>query len=254
MPAPAARTTRPPSGKTQAAAYFLPPGYREQVRNLTLDQHRDNGEYWAPWRLADSGRYQVHVYRWAADLIRRHALRSVLDVGCGVGTKLGAHIAPLVADIHAMDQASALEHVHTRCPSAKTHLVDLELSVTRLGRTFDLILNADVVEHLVDPDPMLDLIRAHAGPRTRVLFSTPERRRLRGRDCNASNKPEHVREWSMDEFRRFLASRGFTQLQSRLFPQDDADPAGYRQEEIDFRLGRGERSRLACHAVLCGVG
>lgn len=240
---------RPPVGP-----YFLPQGYREQTRNLSLDAHRDNGQYWAPWRLADSARFQVHVYRWAAALIREHALRSVLDVGCGVGTKLGQHIAPVAPDIHAMDQASALSHVHTRCPSAKTHLVDLEESRTRLGRTFDLILNADVIEHLVNPDPMVDLIRAHASPETLVLFSTPERRRLRGRACNESAKPEHVREWSMDEFRRFLHSRGFTALRSRLFPQDDADPAAYRQEEIDFRLGRADRSRLCCHAVLCRVG
>lgn len=241
-------------GQTAALRdYFLPPGYREQARNLTLDAHRDNGTYWAEWRLADSGRFQVHVYRWAARLIERHGLGSVLDVGCGAGTKLGAVIAPVCAEIHALDQASALEQVRRRCPGARCTEIDLEASDIRLGRTFDLILCADVIEHLVDPDPMLRLIRDHAAPTTRVLFSTPERRRLRGRDCNGSSKPEHVREWSMDEFRRLLASRGFGPLRSRLFPQDDADPSVYRQEEIAFRLGRGERSRLACHAVLCGV-
>lgn len=261
------------AGPRTSNPYFLPLGYQEQVRNLSLDVNRDNGTYWADWRLADSARFQVHVYRWAASMIReRHAATgrgvSVLDVGCGVGTKLGAHIAPVAAEIHAIDQASALAHVATRCHAAVRHEADLETSEVRLGRTFDLILCADVIEHLVDPDPMLEMIRSHArrGARrpgastpaqslpTMVLFSTPERRRLRGRNCNASNKPEHVREWSMDEFCRLLSSRGFTGLRSRLFPQDNADPAGYRAEEIEFRLGKGEKSRLACHAVLCRVG
>lgn len=255
-------TATQPSPETSLPAtsrYFLPPRYREQTRNLSLDLNRDNGSYWAPWRLADSARFQFHVYRWAASIIRDQTLRtrrpmSVLDVGCGVGTKLGHHIAPVSPDIHAVDQISALEHVATRCPTATRHEADLERSDVRLGRTFDLILCADVIEHLVDPDPMLAMIRSHAAPTTLVLFSTPERRRLRGRDCNASNKPEHVREWSMDEFRRLLVSRGFTSLRSRLFPQDDADPAAYRAEEIQFRLGTAEKSRLACHAVLCRVG
>lgn len=246
------------AGEREPGRYFLPPGYVEQARNLTLDVNRDNGEYWAPWRLEDSGRFQVHVYRWAARLIRERGLASVLDVGCGVGTKLGAHIAPVCADVHALDQASALEHVARRCPSAARTEVDLEVSDVRLGRTFELILCADVIEHLVEPDRMVEMIKAHArrgqGQQgTLVLFSTPERRRLRGRACNASNKPEHVREWGMDEFRGYLGSRGFVGLRSRLFPQDDADPAGYREEEIAWRLGRGEKSRLACHAVLCRV-
>lgn len=235
----------------QAANYFLPEGYREQERNLSWDPHRDNGSYWADWRLADSGRFQIHVYRWAAALVRERRLACVLDVGCGVGTKLAAEIAPVCRDLCAVDQPSALAHARARCPAASYAEIDLERCDLHLGRRFDLILCADVVEHLVDPDHMLRFIRAHAHHRSLILLSTPERRRLRGRDCNGSDKPEHVREWSMDEFRRFLASRGFHSLRSRLFPQDDADPAGYREEEIQFRLGRADRSRLACHAVLC---
>lgn len=234
--------------------YGLPPGYREQPRNLSLDHNRDNGSYWAPWRLADSARFQVHVYRWAARLITERGLASVLDAGCGVGTKLGAVLAPVCADLHGIDQPSALAHARLRCPRATYTPADLERCDIRLGRTFDLILCADVIEHLVDPDPMLALIRTASHPGTLILLSTPERHRLRGRACTGSDKPEHVREWSMDEFRRFLESRALRVQRSRLFPQDDADPAACREGERLFRLGRADRSLLACHAVLCRPG
>jgi hypothetical protein len=108
-----------------------------------------------------------------------------------------------------------------------------------------------VLEHLVDPDPAMNMIRAFANPGTLILLSTPERDRERGRDCMASNKPEHVREWSRDEFARFVKTRGFRTVASRLFPKDDAPIHAHWDQEACFRLGREERSKMCCQALLC---
>ena len=233
--------------------FCLPRGYRQGVRNESLDHTGEYPDYWHPARLAMSGRYQRHVYRWAAGLIPRRGLRSVLDVGCGPGTKLAEWIEPVCADVEGMDQPSAVEIARTRCRHTRLRAVDLERPAVEAQRTFDLILFADVVEHLLDPDPALAMIRSFAHPRTLVLVSTPDRDRVRGRGCREAVKREHVREWSRGEFVSFLRSRGLRPVRSRLVPQDDRPVRSCLRGEAAFRLRLADRSALQCHAVLCRV-
>jgi len=242
-----APTLRPPQD------FFLPAGYRQQQRNLTLDDNRDADAYWSPWRVSESARWQRHVYEWAAKLGKAHACHSALDVGCGVGTKLKQHLIPVFHDVEGLDQPSALAIARKQGIRSPLTPVDLENPPTHLPRQFDLILCADVVEHLVDPDPMLAMIRSAAHESTIVLISTPERDRERGRDCRSSDKPEHVREWSRDEFRRFLVSRGFSPVASRLLPKDDADRGQGHEQEVSFRLKQAAKSPWCCQAWLCKV-
>jgi SAM-dependent methyltransferase len=238
-----------------AESMRLKAGYRQRAANLTLDTNRDNGSYWAPWRVADSAKWQYHVYRWAAELVAGRGLRSVLDVGCGVCTKLNQHLMPVCRDVEAMDQKSALEAARRlyfadgRGPAMSE--VDLENPAVVPARTFDLILCADVLEHLVDPDPAMAMIRGFADPSTLILLSTPERDRERGRACMGSDKPEHVREWNRAEFAAFVKSRGLWIVASRLLPTDDAPLRAHWDQEARWRLRQEEKSRMACQAVLC---
>jgi hypothetical protein len=52
-----------------------------------------------------------------------------------------------------------------------------------------------------------------------LLISTPERNALRGRNCLHCPHPMHVREWTLAEFARYLASRGLEIIDHRLLPQ-----------------------------------
>lgn len=230
------------------ASLFLPENYRQQPANLTLDVNRTEGTYWAPWRLADNRKWQYHVYAWAAQLIRQRGLTSVLDVGCGPCVKLIDHILPLTNDIVGIDQSSALAAARSCGATFTLREVDLENPTLTPDRAFDLIICSDVIEHLGDPDPAIDLIRSFAGPNTIVLISTPERRRERGRDCTASNKPEHVREWSREEFARFLASRGLRAFAHRLLPKDNAPREPLKEHELQWRTSSRPTSPLCCQA------
>lgn len=238
------------SGPPSSASLCLPAGYRQRERNETLDEARDSS-YWAPWRVEASGRFQWHVYRWARDLIVRERLWSVLDLGCGVGTKLRDHIEPVCDDITCVDQPSAIEAARSLGTRGTMIPMDLERPAARLGRTFDVILCADVLEHLVDPDPALALIRSACHERTRVLLSTPDRRRLRGRACMQSDKPEHVREWSAAEFVRYARSRGLRVESKRMRSQVETPVRAHLRNEVLWRLRLREKSELACTMLLC---
>lgn len=71
----------------------------------------------------------------------------------------------------------------------------------------DLVVCADVIEHVADPDALMRFIARVA--KDRVVISTPDRDlvyagRTRYRFGPPAN-PAHVREWNMDEFNRYVA-------------------------------------------------
>jgi SAM-dependent methyltransferase len=243
-----------PAGPRLPEEFCLPGGYRQQDVAHTHDEARPEGgpEYWNAERIAASARYQFHVYAWAAQVVRRRGLRSVLDVGCGPATKLKNLIAPWCDDIEGIDQPSGVAAARACGAPGRYTEVDLEQPdrVTP-WRTFDLIICSDVVEHLIDPDPMMAYIRRFAHKQTRIMFSTPDRARLRGRACMASDKPEHVREWSFLEFGRFLRSRRYRIALTRLLPADNAPLSAGRWQEWRWRLRLADTSPHRCQTFLC---
>lgn len=253
FPASAGGVAAPPRLRLRPPEDFgLPADYRQQAVAMTHDQVRPESEqaYWNADRLSASGRYQYHVYAWAAALITKRGLKSVLDVGCGPATKLGRLIHPLCPDIEGIDQPSGIAAARATAAPGHFTAVDLESPTVAPWRRFDLIICSDVVEHLIDPDPMLRFIGGFCTTDTLVLFSTPDRARLHGRACRESNKPEHVREWTHPEFIRFLRSRGFTVEAARLFPADDAPVARGRWHELLWRLRLRRTSPHRCQTVL----
>jgi SAM-dependent methyltransferase len=234
--------------------FCLPRGYQQQSAALTRDGGavQAGGEYWNDDRVAASARYQWHVYAWAARLVRERGVRSVLDVGCGPGVKLDRLIAPVCGDIRGIDQQSAVAAARRLGSRGEYRVVDLERAGPGpVDRSFGLVICADVVEHLLDPDPAMEMMAGFCGPDSLVLLSTPDRARLRGRGCMASPKPEHVREWSTPEFLRFLSSRNFEVLEYRLLPGADEPAASGWAREWLWRARLAETSARRCLAVLC---
>jgi SAM-dependent methyltransferase len=64
--------------------------------------------------------------------------------------------------------------------------------------TFDLVLNFQVLEHIVDPLPFLEGLRARVAPGGRLLLTTPNRL------MSFSENPYHVREYVEDELAALL--------------------------------------------------
>jgi SAM-dependent methyltransferase len=135
-------------------------------------------------------------------------------------------------------------------PAARFVEADLDELELDLGRSFDLIVCADVLEHLKHPDACLRFIRSHLAEGGRALLSTPERDHLRGRDCMRSPHPGHVREWNAAEFRRFVGGCGLVVERQLMLPQGRTHPLELAASRL---LGRYLLSRrwASCQAVVC---
>lgn len=193
--------------------YGLPEGY-EANPAITFDQDGDN--YWDAARLSASRAYQAAAYEWAIRLVREHGCRSVADVGCGAGTKL-AHLHRALPDVVTcgFDQPNAIEFARSYHDFGEWHALDLEAPNLVSASTFDMVITSDVIEHLGNPDRLLEVLRQLTHEGSLVLLTTPERVRLRGADCLSSPNKYHVREWSMPELGHYLSARGWRVLEHR---------------------------------------
>lgn len=232
------------STNASAKTFCIRPDYVPHQHAATVEQ--SFGEYWQPWRIAESMLYQYHVYQAARELCDRHALQTVADFGCGVGTKLDhflGHLHPT-----AFDQPTVADYIAETFPRLTFRPIDLQHPHDALdpAERFDLTICADVVEHLLDPDPAMELLRAHTG--RFCVLSTPERDIERGPDVLKATKPEHVREWNSDEFIRYVESCGFRIVEHRLLPK-----ARLSDEDEAKRAAATEHTRdcHGCQMVVC---
>lgn len=186
-----------------ADMYSIKPGYVTQEANHTITT--DEAPYWTKNRIRMSKYYQYAVYQYARQLILQQDIKSVIDVGCGVGTKLFELIAPLCTNLTGVDHPEAIRHCENH-RLGRFFVDNLETPNFSLYTTYGLVICADVIEHLLDPDPLIELIKCISTKDTWIVISTPERDKLRGTDCMRSPKREHVREWNTQEFRAYLES------------------------------------------------
>jgi SAM-dependent methyltransferase len=156
---------------------------------------RLNNRYFDDTPLKDE--WQKEVYERARALADSFGLNSVLDIGTGSGYKLLKYFS-----------------------DKETLGIDLPRTVSWLKQTypdrnwtdeqephtdFDLIICSDVIEHMRDPDQLLNLIQ-QCNPRYSVI-STPDRAMLtRGQDGPPGNKA-HAREWTFEEFAQYIGRR-----------------------------------------------
>ncbi|RMH10592.1 MAG: methyltransferase domain-containing protein [Planctomycetota bacterium] len=224
--------------------YCIREDYQAQARAASVEV--EFGQYWKPWRIAKSLEYQWDVYKHARQLADRFELKSVADFGCGVATKLNhffSHLSPC-----AFDQPTVGDYIARNFPTISFRAIDLESPQGVLGpdERFDLTICADVIEHLFDPDPAMELIRTHT--KRFAVLSTPEREIVRGVGTLKSTKPDHVREWTKDEFAAYVQSRGFEIIEHALVPKERLDDAEMIECEQSAELTRRWHG---CQLVVC---
>lgn len=157
-------------------------------------------------------RYQPYVYELLKFLAQRAGIHYIVDIGCGVATRFTPFLDEL--KLVCVDCAATLNFVRGQVPEAIFVEWDLESGLPDLLHNFladAVIVCSGVIEHLQNPQPLVNALSKLSRICPYVLISTPDRARLRGiLDNGPPANPSHVREWTADEFGRFLCSCGFS--------------------------------------------
>jgi len=139
--------------------------------------------------------WQKEVYKFAKEVAVKNKFTKIVDIGTGSGYKLLENFTDM--DTLGIDLPPTVEWLRNRYPNRKWS--DLFEPV----QGYELIIASDVIEHIPDPDILLDLIEK-SNPKL-IVFSTPDRDLLRPEYHNGPPKNRaHVREWTMPEFREYI--------------------------------------------------
>ncbi len=131
-----------------------------------------------------------------AEAVRHARGRRVLDLGCGMGYG-AAELSPAAALVVALDRVSPSPRVR----GAGVHFARADLRALPLrARSFDLVVSFQVIEHLADPLPYLEAMRAALRVEGLALLTTPNA------PLSFGVNPFHVREYTAGELEALLGA------------------------------------------------
>jgi SAM-dependent methyltransferase len=149
-------------------------------------------------------RRHLAAYEWIAERCR--GMR-VADLACGegYGAEVLARTAAEVVGVDANPEAHEHARLRYRRPNLRFErgLVE-EFDGQGGGRSFDAIVFLQTIEHVHEPEPLLERFAASAPT---SYISTPNRLTLAPPGAERSDNPWHVREYTAGEFRALLEPR-----------------------------------------------
>ncbi len=147
--------------------------------------------------------WQLEVYLHALGLMKKHGLRSVVDIGCGSGYKLVTYLGDY--DTLGLELPVNVEKLQAKYPDKRWAVSDFS---NKPDIVTDVVVCSDVIEHLVDPDELLNFIQGISFQY--LVLSTPDRGLLykpwQWRYYGPPKNRAHIREWTFKEFVHYLSS------------------------------------------------
>jgi SAM-dependent methyltransferase len=201
---------------------FLPAGYSENIADVAdSDVELELAPLSDRVRTPSARLYRDPVYRFAAKRAHRNAI--VLDVGCGIGNNLARRVAGRVTRCLGIDELAAITVARAEFPDQDWVAADLRSNALWSGLGAlepDLVICADVIEHIDDPVVLLARLHGVLTRSTSLVLSTPDRDRIKNQPAlGPPRDPHHIREWTYREMTHLLESQGFAIRSSRhLFP------------------------------------
>jgi 2-polyprenyl-3-methyl-5-hydroxy-6-metoxy-1,4-benzoquinol methylase len=169
--------------------YFIKENYISRKKEIYFDD-RENTD-----------RFQNEVYLQAKKIFTRNEMSSVMDIGCGSAFKLLKYFKEF--DTCGIDLTKTINFLKDKYPD-RTWL-DHNIKY-KLEYQSDMIIASDIIEHLDDPDKLLNFI--HGIEFKIAIISTPERDLVRGIDHQGPpNNIHHIREWNTDELFKYVSSK-----------------------------------------------
>lgn len=173
----------------RAKNYFIKPTYVSRTEYTHYDDQ------------SQDDKWQLEVYLHALGLMKKHDLKSVVDLGCGSGYKLMKYLSDYKTI--GLELGVNMEFLKEKYPE-KTWL-ESNFEIDHHIKT-DVLICSDVIEHIVNPDQLIRYMQKISFKY--LILSTPDRELvyqegmpfLDGPPLN----PAHVREWNFVEFRDYI--------------------------------------------------
>ena len=137
----------------------------------------------------------------------RNNYQKVVDFGCGSGYKMIKNFGEFEAI--GVEVEETYKFLVVNHPNHTWYNAD-DLNTETLET--DLVICADVIEHVLDPDEFLESLNKIKFKH--LIISTPDRLTLHGYfHFGPPNNPFHIREWTCREFRKYLSKYYMVELQ-----------------------------------------
>ncbi len=171
--------------------------------------------YWSGGGTEGSKLYQYQVYEEAARIAKANPGLKVLDLGCGTAYKLMKLIYPHSTHITGVDLPEAIavsKRIWSGCDGSNVRLVaaDLEDPSACPAGKFDLIICANLIHQLDNPDCLMECIRKCSHENTIILISTPDKD-----SANVKRLPRHKREFGREDLADYVNSHNLEILHHR---------------------------------------
>ena len=164
--------------------------------------HRQEYVYFDDMHNTDG--WQKEVYEEAQKIAIEESYKTVSDVGCGSAYKLIKYFEKY--ETYGYDVEPTLSKLKEKYPSHNWRISDFS---TTPDHGTDLVICADVIEHVLDPDALIAYLKKFNAKK--YIFSTPERLLVKNLVGEASqNGPPanktHIREWDFEEFFEYMST------------------------------------------------
>lgn len=136
--------------------------------------------------------------------------RSMLDLGCGTGFNYVYATDKLKAgNMHGVDiSSSAVSYAKTAYPTGSFAQGDICSEALDCGiESWDTVVCCEVIEHVKNPDALLETVYRHLGPSGIAFVSTPNRPVFSLNHEPSPVNHTHLKEYTLEEFRTMLARR-----------------------------------------------
>lgn len=145
------------------------------------------------------GRYgcQYEVYNYAKSLMLLNNWNTVLDIGCGSGEKLIKMFDKYKTV--GTDVQETLNFLKNKYPNNRWELSDFSNPLTE---EFDLVICADVIEHIEEPEILIEyLLKLNTKA---YVISTPDGDWINTAKFGPPINVCHVREWTKPQFKQYM--------------------------------------------------